>query len=142
MQIFFLLFPVLSPLFKKQEIYQFFPKSHYFTSIVTSYFIGKVSPIYRILAGFSSPETIFTYFLFCHHFSKNRIYQFSKITLFQINCYFIGKVSQFTTFLPVLVLRKPFLLISCFITTFQKKRKYVIFFQNSIISHQLLLHSP
>ena len=31
------LFPGLSPLFKKQEICQvFFPKSHYFTSIVTS----------------------------------------------------------------------------------------------------------
>ena len=30
------LFPVLSPLSKKQEICQFFPKSHYFTSIVSS----------------------------------------------------------------------------------------------------------
>ena len=39
------------------------------------YFIGKVSPMYGFLAGFSSPESIFaeknTYFLFCN---QNRKY--------------------------------------------------------------------
>ena len=61
---------------------------------INSYFIGKVSPMYGFLAGFSSPESIFaekiTYLLFCRHLKKNR--------------------------------------------------KYVKFFQNRIISHQLLLH--
>ena len=46
----------------------FFPKIALFR--VNCYFIGKVSPMYGFLAGFSSPESIFaeknTYFLFCN----------------------------------------------------------------------------
>ena len=79
----------------------FFPKSHYFTSIfINCYFIGKVSPMYGLLAGFSSPESIFaeknTYFLFCN---QNRKY-----------------------------------------VIFSQKQEICYFPQNRIILHQLLLH--
>ena len=64
---------------QKQEIF-IFPKMALFH--INCYFIGKVSPMYGFLAGFSSPESIFalknTYFLFC---------------------YFIGKVSPMYSFL-------------------------------------------
>ena len=59
-----------------------FPKIALFH--INCYFIGKVSPMFGFLAGFSSPESIFaeknTYFLFCNQnrkyviFPKNRKY--------------------------------------------------------------------
>ena len=116
------LFPVLSPLFKKQEICQF---SKIALFHINCYFIAKVSPIYGFLAGFSSSESIFAEKLlisfFVTTFQKYRkcVVFSSKIALFHFNCYFIGKVS------PVLVLRNSFLLIklliSCFVTIFQKQ---------------------
>ena len=79
--------------------YVIFPKITLFH--INCYFIGKVSPMYGFLAGFSSPESIFAekniYFLFCN---QNRKYViFPKIALFHINCYFIGKVSPMYGFL-------------------------------------------
>ena len=79
-----------------------FLKSYYFTSI--GYFISKVNSVYGFLGSFDSPEFIFaeknTCFLFCHHFSKTgNMSIFSKIALFHINCYFIGKVSPMYGFL-------------------------------------------
>ena len=78
---------------QKQEKVLFYPKIALFH--INCYFIGKVSPMYGFLAGFSSPESIFAEkkndFLFCN---QNRKYViFPKIALFHINCYFIGKVS-------------------------------------------------
>ena len=76
---------------------------------------------------------------------------FPKIALFHINFYFIGKVSPMNGFLagfssPESIFAEK-ILISCFVTKtggnmlfFPKNRKYVIFSQNRIISHQLLLH--
>ena len=136
------LFPVLSPLFKKQEICQF---SKIALFHINCYFIAKVSPIYGFLAGFSSSESIFAEKLlisfFVTTFQKYRkcVIFSSKIALFHFNCHFIGKVS------PVLVLRNSFLLIklliSCFVTIFQKTGHMSIFFQNRIFSHQLLLYT-
>ena len=90
------LFPVLSP---KQEICYFFSKIALFH--INCYFIGKVSPLYGFLAGFSSPESIFAEkYLFPVLSPKQEIcYFFSKIALFHINCYFIGKVSPLYGFL-------------------------------------------
>ena len=106
----------------------FFPKIALF--YINCYFIGKVSPIYGFLAGFSSPESIFaekkTYFLFCN---QNRKYViFPKIALFHINCYFIGKVSKMYGFLAgfsspesIFAEKKTYFLFC------NQNRKYVIF---------------
>ena len=129
----------------KQEICQFFSKIALFH--INCYFIGKVSPMYGFLAGFSSPESIFAEKYLFPVFSpllKNRKYvNFSQIALFHINCYFIGKVSPMYGFLAGFSsLESIFaekLLISCFFTTFIKQ-EICQFFQNRIISHQLLLY--
>ena len=125
-----------------------FPKIALFH--IYCYFIGKVSPMYGFLASFSSPESIFADINYLFHilsqlFKKQEIcHFFSKIAEFHINCYFIGKVSLMYGFLADLFLRNPFLLkkllISCFVTTFHKTGLMSFFFQNRIISHQLLLH--
>ena len=116
---------------------------------INCYFIGKVSPMYGILAGYSSPESIFaekiTYFLFCHHFSKiGNMSNFYNIALFHINCYFIGKVSDMHSFpggfsSPESIFAEK-ITYFLFCHHFSKNRTYVIFSQNRIISHQLLLH--
>ena len=127
----------------------FFPKIALFH--INCYLIGKVSPMYSFLAGFSSPESIFaeknTYFLFCN---QNRKYViFPKIALFHINCYFIGKVSPMYGFFAgfsfpeSIFAEKNTYFLFCNqnrkYVIFPKNRKYVIFSQNRIISHQLLL---
>ena len=70
----------------------FFPKIALFH--INCYFIGKVSPIYGFLAGFSSPESIFaskiTYFLFC---IQNRKYVI--LSQKQEICYFFLKSHYF-----------------------------------------------
>ena len=50
------LLPVLSPLFKKQEICHFFSKIALFH--INCYLTGKVSTMYSFLTSFSSPELI------------------------------------------------------------------------------------
>ena len=60
--------------------------------------------MYGFLAGFSSPESIFADFFLISCFvttlKKEEICQvFSKIALFHINFYFIGKVSPMYGFL-------------------------------------------
>ena len=80
--------------------YVIFPKIALFH--INCYFIGKVSPMYGYLAGFSSPESIFAekILIYRKYVTKtgNMLF-FPKIALFHINCYFIVKVSPMYGFL-------------------------------------------
>ena len=105
---------------------------------INCYFIGKVSPMYGFLAGFSSPESIFAEkILICCFVTKtgNMLF-FPKIALFHINYYFIGKVSPMYGFLagfssPESILMKK-ILISCFVT---KTGNILFFFQKQEICY-------
>ena len=133
---------------QKQEIC-YFPKIALF--YINCYFIGKVSPMYGFLAGFSSPESIFAekILISCFVTKTGNMLFFPKVALFYINCYFIGKVSPMYGILAGLVLRNPFLLKNTYFLFCNQNRKYVIFSQkqeicyfsqNRIISHQFILH--
>ena len=137
----------------------FFPKIALFH--INCYLIGKVSPMYSFLAGFSSPESIFAEKILISCFvtktgnmlffpkTGNMLF-FPKIALFHINCYLIGKVSPIYSFLAgfsspeSIFAEKNTYFLFCNqnrkYVIFPKNRKYVIFSQNRIISHQLLLH--
>ena len=77
----------------------FFPKIALFH--INCYFIGKVSPMYGFLAGFSSPESIFAekILISCFVTKTGNVLFSPKIALFHNNCYFIGKVSPMYGFL-------------------------------------------
>ena len=112
------LIPVLSP---KQEMSFFLSKIALFH--INCYFIGKVSPcsaFWSVLV-LRNPFLLEKILISCFVTKTgNMSFFLSKIALFHINCYFIGKVSPCTAFWSVLVLRNPFLLekilISCFVT--------------------------
>ena len=74
--------------------YVIFPKIALFH--IKCYLIGKMSPMYGYLSGFSSPESIFAekkILISCFVTKTGNMLFFPKIALFHINCYLIGKMS-------------------------------------------------
>ena len=95
--------------------------------------------MYGFLAGFSSPESIFAekkILISCFVTKTGNMLFFPKISLFHINCYFIGKVSPMYGFQAgfsspeSIFAEKNNYFLFC-----NQNRKYVIFSQNRIISH-------